>query len=194
MPIGSLMASPMIAFHYTVLACAVCAAVACGFASRRRARLAGPALGVTALLAFADWTLLLIRDSQADANGVVWIEFIDALIILGIAWIPCYFLLRLPLPKWRVPAHAAGSLLAVAWILQHTPEHALPPSAGPGTEPVTVAFCVISFAFLNWVLVLRPPAVRAIGLRAGEISLLWLVPGTVMAIACASLGWALVWS
>ena len=161
-------------------------------AFKKGARLAGPLLVATACLALVDRILLLVRESRMDASGAAWVTFLDAFIIIGIAWIPCYLLLRLVSPRLRVPAHALASLVAVWWILDHTPSHAIGPMAGPDTSPITVAFCVIAFAALNWAMALRPLAATIIGLRPMETARLWIVTGAIMVVACASLAWALV--
>jgi hypothetical protein len=176
----------MTAVHYLVLAFS--GAAACGLVFKGRERLAGLLVAATGFLGLADWILLLARDTRAHPTGFLWLTCLDAFIIIGIAWIPCYILLRLPLARLRLPVHTLGSVAAVWWIFDHTPTHAISPAAGPDTAALTVAFCVMAFAVLNWAMILRPAATRSIGLRAGEIAWLRVVTAIVMAAGCASLG------
>ena len=180
----------MAAFHYLLLAISTAPFAALRFTARPR--LSGTLMSATACLALADWILLLARDGRTDPTGLVWVTFFDSFIIIGIAWIPCYLLLRLPLPKFRVPAHVLGSLAAVVWILDHTPGHAITPPVRPDTAAITVDFCVIAFAALNWAFILRPGAAGTIKLPATGIAWVSRATAVVIAVACASLAWALL--
>ncbi len=176
-------------WEYLFLACGICAGAA-SVLLWRRPRLVGSIFLATIAVAFADWGHLLLRDNRHDPSDAAWVTLFDSFLIIGIAWIPAVLLLRLP--RFRVIAHIVGSALAVWWIFDHTPTHAITGGAGPHTSAVTVAFCVVSFAFLNWLVVLRPAASQRFALSQAQVRPIWIATGLVVASACTLLAHALI--
>ena len=100
---------------------------------------------VSAMLIGLHWILLLWR----DPSWAKWVTFFDAFVILGIAWIPSFLVLRISREWLRTALYPLVSALALAWIVVHTPAHAVTSSAASNTAAVTVAACCAGFAVLN---------------------------------------------
>lgn len=140
------------------------------------------------LLVLIDWVILLVRDSQGSPlrGGVT---FVDCFIILGIAWIPCFFLLQIRSAGLRTRCYLAASLAALIWIGWHTPTHAVFPHFGTDTAAVSVAVPFIGFAFLNLALVVlrsRETGSSPPGTGATQVRLAWATSAAACLGAIAS--------
>ena len=146
----------------------------------------------TACLVLADWLVLLVRDSQRGPGDAVWVTFLDSFVILGIAWIPCFFLLFIPAPEIRALLYLAGSAGALGWIVWHTLTHAIPPGAGADTAGLTVAACLAGFGFLNFLLIVPSARARTPGpparFNAQQIRRGWATAAAAYALAAVSAG------
>lgn len=179
--------------HGSVIASGSAAAF---FAARQSFRPAPRSAGLaarfaiaSACLVLADWLVLLVRDAQRGPGSSVWVTFFDSFVILGIAWIPCFLLLYLPSPGLRALLYLGGCGSALAWIGWHTLTHAIPLGAGADTAGLTVAACLVGFAFLNFMLIV--PSARAQSLSrparfsTQQIRLGWTTTAAAYAIAVA---------
>ncbi len=120
-------------------------------------RWSGTLITMASLLVVLDWALLLRRDWElTNTAGVVVASLDSFIVVLGLAWIPCFFLLRIRQPGMRSASYIVASLLALVWIATHIPTHAIPPQVRTDTAAMHVAVALIGFAFLNLVLVVLP--------------------------------------
>lgn len=101
------------------------------------------------LIVLAACLAVLVRDALGSGGFMEAITFFDSFLIIGIGWIPSALLLRLPWTRVRPAVYVAASLLALAWIVQHTPNRAIGPTAGAGTWQMVTAFCTAAFALLT---------------------------------------------
>jgi hypothetical protein len=100
-----------------------------------------------------DWLRLVARDWRLTTPAGVLVSSADAfIIVVGIAWIPCYFLLQIRAAGLRAASYIAACLLAILWIGWHIPTHAIPPQVKADTAAMHVAVALIGFAFLNFAL------------------------------------------
>lgn len=145
---------------------------------------------VSAMLISFLWVLLLWR----DPSPAKWVTLLDTFIILGIAWIPSFFVLRIPHERLRTAIYPLVSALAIAWIVVHTPSHAVAPSAASNTATVTVAACCVGFAVLNGMLIesrkktADEPAGRSFTTNQARLASLVSVSALIVAIASVVLG------
>lgn len=152
---------------------------------------------IASVLVFLDWLILIVRDWHLTTLADVLVASMDAfIIVLGIAWIPCFLLLRIRLPVLRAASYIVGCVIALVWIAWHIPTHAVAPRVRADTAAMSVAVPLIGFAFLNLVLIVlraRKPGRPDAG-DASQVRLAWgtAAAACVSAIAAAAIMWRAV--
>jgi hypothetical protein len=145
---------------------------------------------VSAMLIGLHWILLLWR----DPTWAKWVTFLDTFVILGIAWIPSFFVLQIPREGLRTALYPLVSALALAWIVVHTLAHAIAASAVSGTASVTVAACCAGFAVLNVMLIdsrrkrADQPAGHSLSTNQARLASVISVSALIVAITSVVLG------
>ena len=135
--------------------------------------------------------VLLVRDTLRTPGGFELLGAFDLLVIVGIAWVPATLLLRIPIRGIRIPGYLITSGLALAWIVVHTPSHAVGPTAGAGTPQFMTATCTAGFALLTSRLASRmePSGRPSPGwVRMAILVAAWAITGVLVALGL----WALI--
>jgi len=143
-------------------------------------RLARGLTGLSFAITAVVFVLLLVRDWRPGMAAETAFTFLDMVIILGIAWIPCFLVLKIP--RIGRLAYLPACVAALVWTVLHTPSHIGPRSGMRDTMAMQLAVLAAGFALCNSLVTGRPQTQEARLATAGcSLALL-------LCAACAAWG------